>query len=339
MAPAPNITRRYRSVASGPGLGFGILTPTPFSYPIPAEVTAKGYGTTTKFDHFDSPSTVDFNNTQASGYNWYTQAYFVGSTYANPAPPWTALSSSQIQVANSFLTIDTDISGFAEGLISTVDNNVPFALRSGPPYPGDADGPYYSVDPNAFKGWAFRNGAYIDWAMKFDPTPFENPISPWVSVWSQPQSFLTGADQQGVSPSNRIYTELDFFEAMLWVAPQPGATMALNAWNNPRPAGGSPSATANSNDRVSIPGVDWTQWNVLGTFWCPMSDNGGIGFVHRYINGILLPAATVTWTAGQMFSNLDTQTNAMILGAGVNHPVQIDWVRVTQKSFADLVVQ
>lgn len=303
--------------------------------PLPSEVIAKGFTTITKFDHFTDPGTVDLNNTQASGFNWYTQSYFAGASYANPAPPWTALSSSQVHVSNSILTIDTDISGFAEGLVSTVDNNVPFAQRPGPPYPGDASGPYYAVDPSAFKGWAFKNGAYIDYAIKFDPVPFETMISPWISVWSQPQSFLTGADQQGAGINNRIYTELDFFEAMLWINP----TFALNAWDNVRPVNGSPSFVTNSNDRVALPGIDWTQWNVLGTFWCPMNANSGTGFVHRYVNGVLIPDVTVTWQSGDMFSNLDAQTNAMILGAGVNHPLQVDWVRVTQRSTSDIVIQ
>lgn len=338
MAPAPNITRRSRAIASGPGMGLGTPTAAPFSYPVPAEVTAKGYSTTTKFDHFDSPGTVDTNNTQVSGYNWYVQSYFAGSTFANPAPPWMALTPSDLDISNSILTIKTDISGFAEGLISTVDNNVPFASRAHP-LPGDADGPYYSVDPDAFKGWAFKNGAYIDFAIRFDPVPFETQISPWISVWSTSQAFFSGNDQQGISPSNRLYTELDFFEAMLWVAPQPGGTLAVNDWHNFRPAQGSAFFITNSNDRISIPGVDWTQWNVLGTFWCPASDNSGTGFVHRYFNGVLLPGATVTWSPGDIFSSLDTQTMAMILGSGVNHPLQVDWVRVTQKSFADLVVK
>lgn len=314
--------------------------------PLPSEVTSLGFNTVTKFDHFDDPSTVDINNTQASGFNWYMQSYGAGSTYANPAPPWLALSPSDISISNSVLEIKNDVSGFSEGLVSTVDNNVPFAMRAGPPYPGDADGPFYAVDPNAWKGWAFKNGAHVDFSFKFDPAPLQTPQSEWNSVWTQPQSFVSGGDEQcadctesgsPVPPqfNNRIYTELDFFEAILWDNP----CMALNAWSNLRPSDGGPSFTTSSTAFNAIPGVVWSNWNTVGCFWCPASANGGTGFVHRYLNGVHLPAFDVTWTPGDMFSNLDNQINYMILGATTFNPTYFDWVRVTQRSMSDIVIQ
>lgn len=304
--------------------------------PIPAEVSASGCNVQTFFDDYDSLDTIDAGNTQAPGivktatdpsFNWYPTPYFSGPnvSWENPGPPWTPTPPTAISVANSVLTLTGDVSGFAEGLISTVDNNVPLADRS-QPLAGDAYGPYYSVDPGAYKGVAFKGEWYWDCALCYDASK-ARPGESWLSDWSMPQRFLTGAD---ASPSNRDYVETDRFEAM-----SDSTVFAMNAWHNPRPPD-TTNFTTNSNARTPEPIMQTGQWVVLGVHKKPATATTQ-GFKRTYINGVHKPELDVVWSQGDLFGVGDDDAIALIVGSGLSVPMYRAWDRVTQRNAADCV--
>ena len=266
----------------------------------PPVAAAVGYNTLTFFDDFDSISTIDAQNTgNASQYKWFT---------ANPGYSQGAvLPASDISVTNSTLALSTDVSGVGYG-ISTFD----------------------SSNKINWSGTGFANGFYIEINASFDPSLAlrANAPDPWPALWMEGYLGIAGRN-----------VELDLFEAI----PSGPGTIApsffVNDWvPNAQgvfhpyylPYGKSTNATLGN--------PDYSQMNTYGTLWVPAADNGGIGLIERFFNGVLIPSETVTYTPGVgNYATLDSDIFGLILGAGKNWPLNVGSVEVWQASVSDAI--
>lgn len=89
-----------------------------------------------------------------------------------------------------------------------------------------------------------------------------------------------------------------------------------------------------------IPGFKTTDWHDYGCSHYTASDNGGVGGVRRFIDGIHIEQLDVTWNRltdltgqlpGEMFSLLDDDARYLILGTGLNDASHYDHVIVGKR--------
>jgi hypothetical protein len=149
----------------------------------PSNPAASGYALVFD-DEFNSPNTIDINNTEAPGYNWYPGNFFGSATPA-----------SMIQVANGALT-----------LLSS-NNNISLGLSTAGPA-NNADG---------FVGQAFGGGAYYEARVKFNPANVNPSTTNWPSFWAYAIEVLLNnsrwnAQWPGQAAGYNHFVEDDFFE-------------------------------------------------------------------------------------------------------------------------------
>lgn len=265
----------------------------------PAPASAHGYVTRTFFDDFTSLSTIDVNNTRAPGYKWYVQNW----------DQTTALPASAIHINNSILKLDTNAGNYTEGLISCT--------------PTSANNQVWT-DANGYIGSTFSNGMYIEFSAAADPALSTSGATAWPAVWSDAVRFRAGCLAAGPF----TFTELDFFE---YFPNGNGAItphFAIGDWSLSSCTSG--SGSFNSNDVPSLGSPTYTNQNIFGTLWVPMAKNSGTGIIQRYFNGVHRSECDISWTAGGQFSGLDSELIELIIGAGVNWPIYVDYVAVWQ---------
>ncbi|MGJ0486528.1 MAG: hypothetical protein ACR65R_18615 [Methylomicrobium sp.] len=275
-------------------------------------------------DEFGSSSTIDIKGTGDPKFKWYTTPFFIkplSKTY------------SIIKVNNGILTLNSTKS-------SAQNSNIATAMPA-----------------NNKQGWlgkTFSGGAYFEARISFDPATV-NTANGWPSFWSMAIEHMAqkGADQWiGKVAGYSHFIEDDFFEydTASFAGPNSyGATMHdwYGAWkktcsigycnvNNTSHGG---SSFKNAVIKTSIK-TDWTQFHTIGQLWVPSNILSNKGYVNNYFDGKLM--SIVTWVnsspptippAGDFsFSIMDQSQLVIILGTGVNQPLNIDWVHVWQKS-------
>jgi hypothetical protein len=152
-----------------------------------------------------------------------------------------------------------------------------------------------------------RRGFYVEVTLAFDPSD-ASPGS-WPAVWSVPREFLL--DQ------TCHFIEIDYIEGL----PSGGITFALHEW------------TGTSQSQVVFPapvGLDARQMTRYGLRLTPMADNGGLGCIERFINGVRRPEMTLTYTSGGLWSLIESQHQNLMLGTGFNWPCEIESIGVWQ---------
>lgn len=328
----------------------------PSSVAIPAVVRAGMGGDPVQafLCDFDDETCVDVANKKpsalASAVQWFVERFFNSCTWANPAPPWGFTPQSMYSVANSWLTLFGD--GYKnDQLCSVCDDNVPFADRPAGTIVSDASGPFYSVDPMAFKGYAFSEDVYVERCTAVDPRTIVDPTNQsFPAEWTMPLHILCGADAPAaLNPLGRYYVELDGSEWMIWISTD---TFALNDNYLPRPPG-SETGNLSGNCRANFPPFDYTRAQITGWWHGKARNNGGTGFVRRFVNGVEVTSAAIYYQCtatspanaqagnppGSAFSNLENQIHALILGAGTKSPFYVDWERAWVRSMSDMIVK
>ncbi len=243
-------------------------------------------------EEFNSLASIDLGQTGADGYLWYTDAPF----------GWPALPADSLSANRSVLTINQTSGEESWGLFTA-------SAKSG-------------------KGRGFRFG-YFEARLAFDPS-HSLTSTKWPSFWALKFDSITGRS------SNPRWPELDFFEA--YHAPKTAFEKALVGTLHDLTAGNpEKDRSSQPNNYHLLPHVDFQQFHTYGCLWQP-------GSVTWYFDGT--PVITQKYSthgvpvpnpAGHpvgTFSNMDTDTvpNGMtlILGSGMNYPLQVDWVRVWQ---------
>ena len=127
------------------------------------------------------------------------------------------------------------------------------------------------------------------------------------------------------------FTELDFYEAFPSGVP-PDPRFAVGDWNGN-------SSSFNSNDSAAGQWTQDTNFHVYGTLWVPMALNGGTGLIKRYYDHNEVTSCAVSYTAGGLFSLLETQHQMVIINAGVSWPSRWDYVAMWQTNSSGRTVQ
>lgn len=301
----------------------------------PSNPAASGYSLVFD-DEFNSISTVDVNNSGATGFNWYTRNFFGGFTTAG-----------RISVSGGALSL------------SNSDNHIGLDLATVAPA-ANADG---------FVGRAYGGGAYFEARLKFNPAAVNPGATGWPSFWSNSIEIWvnngrwnanwpgqTPVSSGGPNSGYNHFAELDFLEYDLGTTAQ--FNNAFHDWYgvknqcgggwycdiNNNPNGGNGGASSFTNGQPFVPGgaPDWSQYHTIGQLWVAgNAANGFNGYVQGYFDNVPT-TAKVTWkgppnanpppVGTAQFSIIDQQHMAVVLGTDTSGNTQytVDWVHVWQ---------
>jgi len=279
----------------------------------PSYVAAAGYHTNVFSTDCDG---WDVSPDGSGGHDWYLTQFF-----GSPTTPGSCVS-----VDGGVLTIDADQSGCG----------------------GNANGNLATAGPasnaQGYVGNAWGGGAYFEAQLAFDPTLTS---SGWPSFWAMAIEHLAGrgADQwPGQASGYAHFIETDFFEFdTTWAPDQYGG--AMHDWFGQYTSGG---YTNDSNDGsgsnfddfvIGVPSsTDFTQFHRYGFLWIP-SVGGNPGSAQYYFDGTATtdlvtwngpPPATPPPSGSDVFSILDQDHLAVLLGTGPGWPMQVRSVDVWQ---------
>lgn len=164
-----------------------------------------------------------------------------------------------------------------------------------------------TADPeNTVQAWTY---GYFEASIRFNPGGSHG--EGWPAFWSSSIAFVT--NQVAV---NAPFSELDFME---YYTPQAGSsTYETNIHQiiNSEPE----TQVQNLNDVPSIPkNTDFAVWHRYGCLWTPTA-------VRWYFDDKLV--TTVPVGPKSPFSQLDQTKMFVILGTGLNWPMDVDYVRI-----------
>ena len=230
---------------------------------------------------------------------------------------------------------------------------------------GDVTGPNGEIataqpdkNPQGFRGIAFGGGAYIEAVLKFNPDDvFAQGKKGWPSFWAMSLEHLIGRGDQW--PNRQLgyhhFVEADFFEYdTATTGDRNNYGVNLHDWYGLYNVSCAPSSAfcdfhpPHRQLRVAVPEtVDFTRYHTYGFLWVPATA-GHQGYARYYFDGMAV-GPTVTWdrlgdqegkpdNQAWAFGVLDTQHLVVILGTGVNEPMDVQSVNVWQKSDAENLV-
>jgi beta-glucanase (GH16 family) len=245
-----------------------LIVPSAIAQTAPPQAVAAGYTNLVFDDEFNSPDSVSPDGT--GNYNWYT---------TNFNSPSLSLPSSGYSIQNGYLEINTDISGYGDG------------LQTADPY-------------NTTRAW--QHG-YFEANFLF--CSYCSQGSGWPTFWSYSLEQATGQLPQG-SP----FPELDFMEYYTQGSRSWYLT-TVHQWQNG-------TKVDNSNNVPRVPAnTNFGTWHKFGCLWTP-------NLVRWYFDDKLV--TTVQTGPGTPFTALEQSRMFLVLGAGVNWPMYVDYVHVWQ---------
>ena len=313
------------------GLEYLLVTPhtvaTPGNFPCtpvsfnPTNPATSGYQVVMT-DTFADLSTIDVNNTLASGFHWYVNRPF----------SWGPVAASNFTLdANGVVLTTPDT--FSNWSMSTMGDN----------------------GAGGYVGTVFSGGMYVEARFAFDNTLF-NFGNGWPSFWSMAVEHLQGnrtTQWPGQAAGYEHFMEDDYFE---YDNPNAGRDQwgsVMHDWygNPATQINSAPGGGTNWNNGFMVKPGSTIVWNLatfhtLGHLYVAGSvANGGNGYVQTYIDGVAAvstssPASTkVTWTdtittpaalpsSSAVFAIQDQDHMPLILGTGNNIPFHIDFVTV-----------
>ena len=279
-------------------------------------------------DEFTSLGTIDINNTQAPGFNWYVQYPF------GPYPT----SPSAFSQNGSVLTINVQPDGSYNAWQMCTTATVAGA-------------------PNGYVGNAWTGEWYIEAAFAFDNTVVDHSWDA-PAFWGESVEHCTHnvnqADQwPGQIPNYVHFIEDDWFEYNRYGYTGYPACFGAHYidWSGPDTAliNVSPNPAYTN---VVVPGIDWTQFNRIGCHHIPASAaNGWLGSRTMYVNGVKTTNQTnpIMWLGNQWpgtpaqlatsqdglpasftYSATDNMHISAIFGSHIDVPLHIDYMRVWQ---------
>ena len=296
---------------------------------VPAQAQAVGYTKLAFSDEFTSLSTIDINNTKAGGFKWYVNNAFPATYTGGTGNAWHAAlptPPSAIAQNGSYVTLLDDFSHNPIGLCSVV------ATGSG---------------VGQVSGTSFSNGFYAEVRMSFDPTLSGGGLAwhGWPIYWFISRPFLDGTITNGGS----AYMEIDGFEGFPTNGPSIDPIMTLHDYQF---AGGNHNSNNNKINSFifGIPGFKWTDLHTLGTLYVTMANNGGTGYIKRYLDDVYINKSQINGVGSEVDFNVslpcvpgaspsnpngtftagDSWDYPIMLGTGHNWPTTFDFVRIWQ---------
>lgn len=302
--------------------------PPPPTGPLPQWMINEGCSELAFVDDFDDPTKIDPIAYPTSGVgtqvptdsNWYMPVY--------PTQP------TDYSVANSVLTISNDSSSGAGSTLVTCPHGYPSKGRifkgshcyeararwgdwTGKDYFPNVGGVFWSNSVNLMLWWMenMRTGRALPVLFCADMNFLETP-----KINGQRKLLMSLGDylHEGRPEAPTVEN---------WVGSFLMIEHPEKAW-----------ASDYVNDY--IPGFKTSDWHDYGCSHYTASDNGGVGGVRRFIDGIHIEQLDVTWNLrtdstgqlpGQLFSLLDDDARYLILGTGLNNASQYDRVIVGRR--------
>ena len=268
----------------------------PTTVPAPPSYAYPWFNNLAINENFSSLTSIDTQDTGGAGFTWYTHGAWPNAG----TPNWRSTSSipaaDLVKIAGGGLSILDDPSGRGYGIAT--------AAASG----------------QSYVGRVFCTGFYAEATLAFDPT-LANGQTSWPAFWSEALEFLIGTR----SP----WAELDFFEGKPNGSPVT-ITEWLAQWHQTGGVGALDVSIPNDDLTTYLGSPDYSKPHAYGTLFVPTWKNGGTGIVQRYFDGVHIPYGDVTYSAGGNYSQLDSQCDVIVLGAGPNWPVKVYAVRVWQ---------
>ena len=287
----------------------------------PPQAAFVGY-TVNTFSSSFSGKTVDTRATRAPGFSWYLWDFF-GS-----------------QTARSAVQINSDGSvTLKEGIGGSTNNIVTVAPTKNP------------ANSAKFVGVAFGGGAYIEAVLKFDPDKVlkGGPKSGWPSFWSLAVEHMVGKDQWPGQPKGYAhFIEVDIFEYAIAFGGRPRNFYAgtLHDWYGVYKKTCSGGGFCNirkgyADIRMPVPReTDFKEYHAYGFLWVPATP-ARQGYAQYYFDGMpvgkqtnwtLLPNQPPPPRGFWVFSILDRQHLALVLGTSRTAPMTVKSVNVWQSS-------
>lgn len=279
---------------------------------LPAPALAWGLNSRVFYDDFNSLATIDLTDSGAPGFNWYIRNAWQSPSantipwYTGPGTPNTDVS--QISVAGSKITFNSNVKG-EDVMLST-------ACPVGSGYVGNT----------------FTGTAYYEFSMATDNTlanvsaPVVDPIG-----WGIDTRWLTNQTNQ--------FVEIDIME-MFALGPASAEPLgALHDWEV------TPSSVVynNNNSNIVLGTSPDTAQHIYGALHIAPADNGGIGLVQWYVDGVHIAANDVTYSPSApsngaspsnpngTFYRLHDAPLVFFIGCGFNWPATLDYFGVWQK--------
>jgi hypothetical protein len=297
---------------------------------IPAPAAAAGFKTMVFHDEFESLSTIDMANSQATGFNWYRAAWFTHGR--------SAVDESNFSISNGVLKVGGGKGDVGYGLVSAFDNST-----------------------GGSTGTVFRNGGYFEASIRYDPFDSEKAAANGPAFWSIAVEHLI--DNEATGPAKwpgqpdgyTHFIELDFMEPLIPPGkPYRGSKSYqgnihdwYGTWNS-RTSQWANNISNRANDVIWVGSVDWNEFQTYGLLWVPQSGSTP-GYVTWYFNGKAM--ASIYWKgppgspplpgedrqeltpssprrATTTYSVLDSQGLALALSTATAWPMYVDWVKV-----------
>lgn len=268
----------------------------PDAQPLPA--AALLYDANVYLQTFSSISTIDVNNTKASGYLLYLQGGWPGAVQTVWQSFTSGAGSGNVAVAGGVLTLTESGANFAGA-----------QLASAVPVGG------------SFKGSSFAGGAYIEATWQYDPTQCTPAVASWPVFWVMPTRFL-------VSSGTSDIVEIDIGEGSCSATPGVGNwTSFIHDWTySPDP--NAPTANTPASGTLT-PTPTGGVYFTTGVGWITSTNSGGTGRLAHYYNNLHASSIDQTYSPSGVpspvlgpsnpsgaLSSLDTDSYVFFLGTG-----------------------
>ncbi len=261
----------------------------------------------TYFDDFNNINTIDINDTRVPGFSWYTHNRWPAwPDVSSNIPTATATPADAISVSNSILTISRDVSGYASGLMSAavkIGNNNDFVGQVfAPPCIYEAK---FALDP------ALSAHYGLDY---FGSIP---------AIWSSGINGLIGLNHTQADNLMETFSGVGNYQSTIFDLTNISGHTALEIEQNI--IGKEPASITDFHRVASM---------VLST---TTPGTNGVGCRLHFHDGIFISNTIWPWAAVGDFSILNTESKALIIGAGTEFggalrtwPLAVDWVQILQ---------
>lgn len=264
--------------------------PSTTSPQAPAFATNAGYRNLTLSDDFDSPNSIDFSGTGASGYTWYTDM------------PWGygVTPRSALNVANSVLTI------------SQQSENYNFAIST--------------VSAKTKNGKGFRYG-YYEARLAFNPADATKSQG-WPSFWAMSRDHMVGENNSRLGELDFFEGWHDAYSSYNQYFN--GTVHDWNLTTSPKTDIGSysnnrASLVGTDFNAFHTYGALWKPGSVTWYF-----DGRALFTQAYSSNGAPVPNPDGYGSGTFSILDKEPNGMGVILGSGVNYPMKVDWVRIWQ---------
>jgi len=276
---------------------------------LPAQANTAGFRNIVLDASFNDLSRVDVADTGGSNFDMWVRTL------------WPAVSTPSTDGLNYWAQITSPASGTYSSVTDAGSQNTKVLQQTGginaiPPASGGSDivlaSAIYDSGSSGYIGKVF-NGGYFECRMAAEIDTTSNAA---YAFWMLPLEFLNSV----VGGSNSVNNvEVDIMET--------GDTNSAHAttitwfpYNTNTNQGAQNDLTLTMSNGV---------FHTFGCLWKTKAQNGGVGSLEFYVDNVLQPSCTQTYTSGALAA-MDTHHYVLFVSAIAGHFVHVDWVRAWQ---------